>query len=82
MPLTINDFNFHNLTRAEAAQMDAELNSDYPNLRKVPKSSNASATFFQDHWILLGGLSVLVYSTWVGHNRFVIDARDRYFASL
>ena len=82
MPLTINDFNFHNLTRAEAQQLGNELNSEYLNLRMVPKSSNSSAVFFQDHWILLGGLTVLVYSTWVGNNEYVQNMREKYFASL
>ena len=77
MPLTIADINFHSLTRAEAAQLESELDATYPDLGRTPVQSNAFDGFFENHkYVVLGAVAVVAWS-YFSHQRMNVIINRR-----
>ena len=75
MPLTLNDINFHSLTRDEAQELESELNAEYPDLNSTPIQSNVQSTFFENHKYLALGAGALVLWSYYSHQRMGVVMR-------
>ena len=67
--LTVDDKNFLAFTMKEAREIADEFRNEYPNMNVLPVRSNVASTFFENHWMLVGDIGVVVFSSWFSHNR-------------
>lgn len=78
MPISICDNNFYKLTKADARDMDNELNAHYPNLERVKIDSDVYSTFFENHIYLLAVTGMVVFSTCYFYNQKTYELNRGY----
>jgi hypothetical protein len=77
MPLTLNDINFHSLTRAEATQLETELEGMYPDMVQTPVQSTAFDGYYENHKYLALAVGAVVFWAYTSHERTAVMIKRR-----